>query len=122
MKAKKIFNKMVKAHNYGDEATYISTYENVRQVAKMICSLPDVCIASINIDPPDWEGYDKAYILTYDVDNAIWCQRAYFDDGRIARTSGMCFIDISAIGENKPEDFIIEGDAEIKIVGGENNV
>ena len=118
MKPKKIFKKMIKEHDLGNEVTYVSTYENVRAVAKMLCSQPDTCIESITIEPPDWAGYDKVYILTLSSDNLIWVQKAYFDNGNIARSDGVCYIDIDAIGDAKPEDFVLEGESTVKLMGG----
>lgn len=75
MKPKKIFKRMIKEHELGNEVTYVSTYENVRAVAKMLCSQPDTYIESITIEPPDWAGYDKAYLLTLSSDNLIWVEK-----------------------------------------------
>lgn len=118
MKPKKIFKKMIKEHDLGNEVTYVSTYENVRAVAKMLCSQPDTYIESITIEPPEWAGYDKAYLLTLSSDNLIWVEKAYFDNGHIARSGGVYYIDVTAIGDAKPEDFVLEGESTVKLIGG----
>ena len=121
MKAKKILKKMIKEHNFGNEVTYIAKYESVKEVMKLLLSQPDTFIMNINLEDEERDGYDKAFLLTYSTDNSVWCQRAYIDDEHIARSDGVCFIDISAIGNNKPSDFVNEENSTIKLIGGETN-
>lgn len=42
--------------------------------------------------------------------SAIWTQKAYFEDGRIARGNGVYLIDVTSIGAHKPEEFLINGE------------
>jgi hypothetical protein len=87
----------------------------------MLCGVPEFCIEGVDIQSSEWDGYTKAYLLTLSSDNLIWVQKAYFDDGRIAKGDGTYLIDTSAIGDNEPEDFIIGGGCKIKLIGGESN-
>lgn len=121
MKAKKIFKQMIKEHNNGNEVTYVSLYSNIREVLKMLCGVPEFCIEGVDIQSSEWDGYTEAYLLTLSSDNLIWVQKAYFDDGRIAKGDGTYLIDMSAIGDNEPEDFIIGCGCKIKLIGGESN-
>lgn len=121
MKPKKIFKKMVKEHENENIVTYVSHYDNIRQVLKMLVTLPDTIIESVKIEPPESDGYEGAFLLTFDTDGAIWTQKAYFEDGRIARGNGVYLIDVTSIGVHKPEEFLIDGESDnkIKIIGGE---
>lgn len=118
MNAKKILKKMIKEHESGNEVTFISDYKKIKEVAKLLISQPETFIQNISIENED-SCYNKAFILTYDTDNAVWCQKAFLDDGHIALSSGVCFIDVNAIGNNKPSDFVNKDDSYIKIIGGE---
>ena len=122
MKAKKIFKKMIKSHN-DNVVTYVSNFENVREVAKMLISLPDTIIEGVHLESPEWDEYEGAFLLTFDEDNAIWIQKAYFDDGRIARGIGVYIIDKNSIGTHRPEEFLVESEEinKIILVGGESN-
>lgn len=122
MKAKKIFKRMVKIHDENKSITYVSNFENVREVAKILISLPNTIIEDVHLESPEWDGYEGAFLLTFDEDNTIWIQKAYFDDGRIARGTGIYIIDNDSIGTHKPEEFLIESDIEdneIIVIGGE---
>lgn len=121
MKPKKIFKKMVKEHENENIVTYVSHYDNIRQVLKMLVTLPDTIIESVRVEPPEYDGYEGAFLLTFDTDGTIWTQKAYFEDGRIARGNGVYLIDVTSIGVHKPEEFLIDGepDNKIKIIGGE---
>lgn len=123
MKPKKIFKKMMKEHETGRLVTYVSHYDNVRQVFKMLCGLPNIIIETISIEPPDYDGYEGAFLLTFGEDSTVWVQKAYFENGRIARGTGVYLIDIDSIGIHKPEEFLIDGEPEnkIKIIGGDSN-
>lgn len=123
MKPKKIFKKMIKEHEAGKLVTYVSHYDNVRQVFKMLCGLPNVIIENVLIESPSSDGYEGAFLLTYSEDSTVWVQKAYFDNGSIARGTGVYLIDIASIGVHKPEEFLIEGEPEnkIKIIGGDSN-
>ena len=112
MKAKKIFKRMVKIHDKNKSITYVSNFENVREVAKILISLPNTIIEDVHLESPEWDGYEGAFLLTFDEDNTIWIQKAYFDDGRIARGTGIYIIDNDSIGTHKPEEFLIESDIE----------
>jgi len=122
MKAKKIFKKMIKSHN-DNVVTYVSNFENVREVAKMLIALPDTIIEGVHLESPEWDGYEGAFLLTFDEDNTIWIQKAYFDDGRIARGIGVYVIDKNSIGTHRPEEFLVENEGinKIILVGGESN-
>lgn len=120
MKPKKIFKKMVKEHENENIVTYVSHYDNIRQVFKMLVTLPDTIIESVKIEPPEYDGYEGAFLLTFDTDGTIWITKAYFEDGSIARGGGVCLIDVTSIGVHKPEEFLIDGECnKIKIIGGE---
>lgn len=123
MKAKKIFKRMVKIHDKNKSITYVSNFENVREVAKILISLPNTIIEDVHLESPEWDGYEGAFLLTFDEDNTIWIQKAYFDDGRIARGNGVYLIDVTSIGVHKPEEFLIENKETNKIIliGGESN-
>lgn len=110
MKPKKIFKKMIKEHENENIVTYVSHYDNIRQVLKMLVTLPDTIIESVKIEPPESDGYEGAFLLTFDTDGAIWTQKAYFEDGRIARGNGVYLIDVTSIGAHKPEEFLINGE------------
>ena len=122
MKAKKIFKQMIKEHNADNEVTYVSSYENIKEVMKMILSVPDTCIENIDLSSPEMAGYGKAFLLTYSTDNTVWCQKAFFDNGNITRGDGTYIIDVNAIGDSNPHDFLIDNmNQKIKLIGGETS-
>lgn len=119
MNAEKVFARMVKAHSKNKDVTFVSNYDGVKAVAKYIAAMPDSFYEDFSLTRPDWDGYDKEWLLTYDDIGGMWCQKARFEDGRIAQGAGLYLIDEFAIGNTAPEEFCFENDSTIKLVGDE---
>lgn len=56
---------------------FIGFYEDVIAVIKELLSYDDVDIYQVEIEPEDWDGYDKEYIVSIDNERNIWCEKAY---------------------------------------------
>lgn len=119
MNTKKVFSKMLKAHSKGETVTLVTDYENTKEIAKLIITMPDTYIEDFQLTREDYDGYCNPWLLTYGEEGDVWCQKAVFENGKIARGDGLHFIDTVAIGSYLPEDFVLDGEAKIKLVGGE---
>lgn len=114
MNTEKVFAKMLKAHSKGECVSLITDYENAREIAKLIMSMPDTFIESFQLSSAECDGYDNPWLLTYGEEGDIWCQKAILDSGIVAKGEGAYIIDASAIGSRVPEDFVLDG--VIKVV------
>lgn len=119
MNTEKVFAKILKAHSKGETVTLVTDYKNAREIAKLIISMPDTYIENFQLGSAEYDGYCDPWLLSYGEDGDIWCQKAIFENGKIARGDGLYFIDAVAIGSYLPEDFVLDGDAKIKLIGGE---
>lgn len=114
MNTTKVFAKMLKAHSKGECVSLITDYENAREIAKLIMSMPDTFIENFQLSSAESDGYSDPWLLSYGEEGDIWCQKAVLDNGKIARGDGIYIIDTSAIGSRVPEDFVLGG--TIKVV------
>ena len=115
----KVFAKMLKAHSKGECVALVTNYENAREVAKLIIAMPNAYIENFQLSSVEWDNYCDPWILSYGEEGDIWCQKAVLDNGHIAKGGGLYFIDTGAIGSYLPEDFVLEGEAKIKLIGGD---
>ena len=109
MNAEKVFAKMLKIHSKGECVTLVTDYENAKEVAKLIMSMPDTYIEDFQLSREDYDGYSAPWLLTYGEEGDIWCQKAILNDGAVAKGEGTYIIDTSAIGSRVPEDFVLGG-------------
>ena len=107
MNTEKVFAKMLKAHSKGECVSLVADYENTKDIAKLIMSMPDTYIEDFQLTREDWDGYADPWLLTYGEDGDIWCQKAVLENGKIAKGEGAYIIDTSAIGSRVPEDFVL---------------
>ena len=120
MNTEKVFAKMLKAKANGKDISVITNANNAKKLIQYSLSLPVAYIADIEIGEPMWKGYDEAYLVDLCAGGAVYAQPAILENGVIARTEGLCLIDVFAIGEHLPEDFVLEGEeTKIKLIGGE---
>lgn len=119
MNTEKVFAKMLKAKSNGTDVSVVTNYANTKKLFKYFLSLPDTYIVDVEIGEVEWRGYDGAYLLDLCADGGIYVQPAILDNGSVARGEGLYFIDVSAIGEHLPEDFVFESEETvIKLIGG----
>ena len=109
MNTQKVFAKMLKAHSKGECISLVTDYENAKEVAKLIMSMPDTYIEDFQLSREDYDGYADPWLLSYGEEGDIWCQKAVLDNGHIAKGEGAYIIDTSAIGSRVPEDFTLGG-------------
>lgn len=114
MNTQKVFAKMLKAHSKGECVTLVTDYENAKEIAKFIMSMPDTYIEDFQLTRKDYDGYTDSWLLTYGEEGDVWCQKAILDSGAVAKGEGAYIIDTSAIGNRVPEDFVFGG--TIKVV------
>jgi len=114
MNTEKVFAKILKAHSKGERVSLVTDYENAKEIAKLIISMPDTYIEGFMLTRENWDGYADPWLLTYGEDGDIWCQKAVLENGHIAKGEGTYIIDTSAIGSRVPEDFVLGG--TIKVV------
>ena len=60
-----------------EEATFIGFYDDAVDVLKELTNMEETYIYQVSIEPEDWDGYDKEYIVTLGEDFSIWCEKAY---------------------------------------------
>lgn len=114
MNTKKAFAKMLKIHSKGECVSLVTDYENAKEIAKLIISMPDTYIEDFQLSREDYDGYADPWLLSYGEEGDIWCQKAILDNGVVAKGEGAYIIDTSAIGSRVPEDFVLGG--TIKVV------
>jgi len=119
MNTQKVFAKMLKAHSKGETVTLVTDYENAKGIAKLIIAMPNTYIEDFQLSREDYDGYCDPWLLTYGEEGDVWCQKAVLGNGHIAKGSGLYFIDTVAIGSYLPEDFVLDGEAKIKLIGGD---
>lgn len=74
-------------------------YNEMEALIRSLLEYPDVCINSISITPPSWNGYTKEYILTmdenYDIDvEPAWREKnKYHDAGYVSFFANVLYID-----------------------------
>lgn len=120
MNVKKIYKRMINEHKVDNTVSYISSYENVAKVFNMLLNIPNIIVEE-NSYIDYFKDYDSPILLTYTEDNTLWCQETYYSNGKIAKGSGTYLIDVSVIGDNKPEDFVFVDESKIITIGGESN-
>lgn len=60
-----------------EEATFIGLYDDAVDVIKELANMEETYIYQVEIEPEDWDGYDKEYIVTLGSDFSIWCEKAF---------------------------------------------
>lgn len=63
-----------------EDVEFIGKYEDCSWLIKELLSLFDASAYQIFIQPPDWDGYDKEYLVTLDEDMNVWCEKAYQEE------------------------------------------
>lgn len=116
MNIEKVFSKILKAKSNDKNISVVSDYDNIKMLLKYILALPDTYIVSIRISNPDFKGYLDPYTIEFTKDGEVYCFETMTKTGGILRTDGLCLIDIDAIGEHKPEDFVIADESTIKLI------
>lgn len=120
MNTEKVFAKMLKAHSKGECVSLVTDYENAKEIAKLIMSMPDTYIEDFQLTRSEWDGYTDPWLLTYGEEGDVWCQKAVLDNGHIAKGGGLYLIDPVAIGAHLPEEFVLDGEGcKIKLIGGD---
>ncbi len=109
MNTEKVFAKILKAHSKGECVSLVTDYENAKEIAKLIISMPETYIESFQLSSAKCDGYADPWLLTYGEEGDIWCQKAILDSGIVAKGEGAYIIDTSAIGSRVPEDFVLDG-------------
>ena len=119
MKAKEIFALALEQYYGGNDVAIVTSYNKSKKILKKFLSLPDTTINGIELNPPEWDGYDKAWLIDVGIDKEVFCQKAINvnGDGMPFRGDGYYIIDESAIGEFSPEDFVFSPiSSTIKVV------
>ena len=119
MKAKDMFALALEQYSTGQSISIVTSYKKAKKILKQFISLPDTKIRSIELSPPDWDGYDEAWLIDICEDKEIYCQKAINieGDGMPFCGDGYYIIDKDAIGDCDPESFVFAG-STIKLVGG----
>ena len=119
MKAKNIFALALEQYYSGNDVAIVTSYDKAKKILKKFLSLPDTTINGIELNSPEWDGYDEAWLIDIGREKEIFCQKAININGggMPFRGDGFYIIDESAIGEFKPEDFVFNPDSStIKVV------
>lgn len=120
MNLAKVFSKILKAHAQGKLVSVVTDYENAKDLLKYIMSLPDARISNVEIADEAWNGYANAYLISFDDDGSVFCQKAIAENGDAIRGGGLYLIDTVAIGAHLPEEFVLDGEGcKIKLIGGD---
>ena len=119
MKAKEIFALALEQYYGGNDVAIVTSYNKAKKILKKFISLPDTVINGIELNSDEWDGYDEAWLIDIAADKEIYCQKAINinGDGMPFRGDGYYIIDKSAMGEFKPEDFVLSPvNSTIKVV------
>ena len=115
MNTEKVFAKMVKFHSKGEPVTLVTDYENAKVVAKFLLAMPNTFIEAFALWDELQDGYGKAWLLSLCENGAVYCEKAFFDNGGIAQGDGNYIIDTNAIGDAIPSDFVLSDSKVITI-------
>lgn len=103
MNKEKVFAKMLKAHSKGECVSLVTDYENAKEIAKLIISMPDTYIEDFQLNREDWDGYADPWLLSYGEEGDIWCQKAILDNGVVAKGEGTYIIDTLLLVAESPK-------------------
>ena len=78
----------------------------------MLITMPDSYLETFELR----DDHENPILLTYDVFGGVWCQNAIYEGGRVARSEGTCYVDTNCLGEISPEEFVLEGEGNVKIL------
>lgn len=116
MKANIIASEAILAYKSGKTVTIVCKYKKATKILKALISLPESKIIGVDLNDALWDGYDESWLITIDEEGQVFCQKAINErDNMPYRGDGYFIIDKKAIGERKPEDFVL-GSSEIKVV------
>ena len=121
MNIEKVFARMLKAKAKGVDVSVVTDYENAKELIKYVLTMPDTYIVDIECNTPEWKGYDDPYTIALCADGGLFCEPSVREDGGIGRGAGLYLIDVVAIGEYLPSDFVLDDPStEIKLIGGDD--
>jgi hypothetical protein len=60
-----------------EDVEFIGFYEDAIVVIKGLLSYDDTEVYQVEIEPEEYDGYDKEYIVSIDSERGIWCEKAY---------------------------------------------
>ena len=121
MNIEKVFARMLKAKAKGVDVSVVTDYENTKELIKYALAMPDTYIVDIEIGEILWKGYGDVYTLNLGSDGSIYCEPSVRENGGIGRGAGLYLIDVVAIGEWLPSDFVLDDPStEIKLIGGDD--
>lgn len=60
------------------DAMFVGLYEDAVEVLKHLISYDETMIFHVEIEPEDYDWYDKEYYISLDRDLNIWCNKAYY--------------------------------------------
>lgn len=63
-----------------NEVEFIGKYEDCTWLIKELLSIFDVRAYQINIQPEEWDGYGREYLVTLDDEMNVWCEKAYQEE------------------------------------------
>ena len=114
----KALSKIAKAMSKHTDINVITDYNTSRVLLKFILAMPETYVVNLDIADPDWNGYDNAYLISITDEYGVYCSPAVYEGTKYAaRSTGLFYIDKSAIGDYEPEDFVLDENSEIKVVG-----
>lgn len=72
--AKLMYENVNKHH---EDVQFVGFYEDAVDVISELVSYDDVYLYQVHIEPEEWDGYDKEYLVSLDENLCIWCEKAY---------------------------------------------
>lgn len=63
------------------DATFIGNYDDSSKLIKSLLRLDDVTPHQISLEPDEWDGYDKEFLISLDEELNVWCEKAYRETG-----------------------------------------
>ena len=70
------------------DANFIGYYDDVIRVIKALLKYDDTFIHQVCIEPAEWDGYDKEYLVTLDTELGIWCEKCQRQNGKYLELDG----------------------------------
>jgi len=65
------------------DVSFIGLYDDAVKVIKELMFYDGVYPYQILIEPEEWDGYDKEYLVTLDSDLCVWCEKVCREHGYI---------------------------------------
>ena len=74
------------------DVSFIGLYDDCIELIDDLLVFGGVCLHYIQIEPEEWDGYDREFLVTIDRELNIWCEKAYREQSGYFRFISDCLL------------------------------